>query len=157
MNTPQIHPPPQCPSHFCCLSLPNQAWGPTLPNLVTLGYLHPSPPTHWTTIPLSAAQGECACRQRAGPVHGPPPSLIPLASQDLWMGGESSAGCSARVYWERWDLAKVCLSKGAVKHKSVGTLRFSPASLAWRFCGSELLRHPVPALSALVHQQSPLF
>lgn len=96
-TAPQIHPPPQCPSHFCCLSLPNQAWGPTLPNLVTLGYLHPSPPMHWATVPLSAAQGECACHQRAGPVHGAPPSLTPLASQDLWMG---SAGCSARVYCE---------------------------------------------------------
>lgn len=50
----------------------------------------------------------------------------------------------------------MCLSTGAVKHAYVGMLWSFQAAPAWRSCGSEHPRHPVPIPSSFKCQQSLL-
>lgn len=89
---------------------------PCSPDLVTRGYLHPSPPPQRATTPFSAAQGECACPQRTGWVRGPPlfgPTGIPgpvdwreTAVQDAEQKFPGSLGPWLKLAypWEPWNI-----------------------------------------------------
>lgn len=128
-----------------------------MPDLSLLGTCAQNDQPTEPLFPSPLLKGNMHATGVTGPMHGPPPPLILLVSQDLCVGEIMEEDAMQRFTqslgtWLKFAYQWEPLNRNMLEHYDL-----PKQTLAWLFCGSEPLGTQSLPPSALLCLQSPLF